>query len=235
MPFPANPVVANGARLLIAQVPDGEVTPPPSVISVEAAALANAQTVSLSADVSITLPDDYILQFSPTKSARIRLASGDTVTIGTTASNVAVFPLATALADTDTVTAYPYRELLGITDLSPPMQPQTVDSTDMRSGFGQSNVVVGVNRTLTVTGNRILGDRCHAEIIMPYLTDDVEIQKFLYAKAFLANGDVMEGLVRITDGGATGQVRTLQTYNYTLTFQGNAFSYSNPREAALLA
>lgn len=235
MPFPSNPVVANGARLLIAKVDEGDVTPPPSVISVEAAALANATSVSLSADVAVVLPDDFILQFSPTKVARIRLASSDTVSIGTSATTVATFPLPVALTDTDTVTVYPYRELLGITDLSPPMQPQTVDSTDMRSGFGQSNVVVGVNRTLNVTGNRILGDRCHAEIIMPYLTDDVEIQKFLYAQARLANGDVMEGLVRITDGGATGQVRTLQTYNYTLTFQGNAFDYSNPREAALLA
>lgn len=237
MGFPLSKTVSAGTILRIGNIPAGGNTPTQYTITAAANITLNATTASLSANVAVTLQHEDVLNFGGTK-IQINIADGagltDSIEIGTTSTSVPIKPAPAAVTSAATATTYALRQVLGITDAAPSLQPQTVDTTDMKSGFGQSNVVVGVNRSIACSGFRVVGDRAMYEIIMPYLTNDTTIRDLLWAELVLPNGDTHSGPCRITDGGAQNQVRNPLQYNFTLTFEGNTYNYV-AGDAALFA
>jgi hypothetical protein len=237
MGFPLKKTVSAGTILKIGNIPAGGNTPTQYTITVGTQIAANAVTASLTANASVTLQHEDVLTFGGTKiTINIPDGSGltDSITIGTTATSVPIKAAPAQVAANATALIYELRQVLGITDAAPSLQPQTVDTTDMKSGFGQSNVVVGVNRTIQCSGFRVEGDRAMYEVVMPYLTNDLTIRELLWAELTLPNGDFHAGPCRITDGGAQNQVRNPLQYNFTLTFEGNAYTYV-AGDAALFA
>ena len=122
---------------------------------------------------------------------------------------------------------FAFREVLGITELSPSPSLQTVDTTDMRSGFGNSLLPVGVDRSVTINGQKVSGDRAFYEIINPYLHNDTTIRQFLYARATLANGDIAEGIGRLTTSSMSNAVRNVFSYNLSFNFEGNNYQFTD--------
>jgi hypothetical protein len=238
MPFlNATPTVSNGTKVAFANVASGFSTPTPYTISVEAAATAGATSISISSNVAVELQHDAVLYFTGGKRAVINTATTDLISVGTTATTVPVRPLAASLATTDEAITYELRRLLGVRDCSVPIAPQPEDTFTMDDGFGVSNQIVGVERTVNLSGLRKSGCRAMYEILVPYHVDDVAIRGLLWTDLLFPNGDHFSGLVRVTGGNgfSNGAVRTSMNYQMTLTFQGDTgFFYDNTVEAALL-
>ena len=231
MGFPSDKVVANGARLFLQLIPAGGSAPDSYVITATAAAAIGATSIQLQSDEDVFLSHEEELKF-PGGTAIVNLPElstlNDVIQVPAgSAVAVPVQPLTGAIASGATANTYAMLQLLGITDCSPPMAVQVVDTTDMRSGFGQSQVAVGVDRTVQVTGYHVSGDRCKAEILYPYLTDNQTIRQLLYVVLEMPNGDRFEGTARVTDSGATAQVRNVLGYNFTFGFEGETFQFTN--------
>jgi hypothetical protein len=246
MGFPLQKIASAGSRIRMARIASGTRPTEYNFTVVEAAA-ANDTSVKLKATAAgdvVKIQHDEILVVGNGATAVkiiVNLPDGagltDAIEITAAAGGVTVpcLKLSGALTANAAIKTYALRELLGVTDCSPPIQPQTVDTTDMRSGFGSSTLVVGANKTLTVTGQRVVGDRCMFEIVMPYLTQDERMRELLYVEAMLPNGDLYRGPARITDSGAQNQVRQALGYNLTMTFEGNITDFFTSGDAALFA
>lgn len=230
MGFPSKEVVSAGTEVKVAVISGTGNTPTLYTVTMEAAALLGATSISVSADTAFYLQHDMELMFGAVR-AKVNIpdAAGlaDGILVGTTPTTVPVVALLAPIADAATATTYELFQLLGITDASPQEQPQSEDTTDMKSGFGQKQTIVGINRTIQVNGIRIVGDRAMYEVIMPFLTDDDEVQKLIWVELKTSNGDLRKGPCRITDGSGQNQVRTSMKYNLTFTFQGNLFQFTS--------
>lgn len=234
MGFPTSEVISAGTRVRLKSITGTGNTPTQYTLTVDNSASPVAQgstTIPLVADVAVFIQHDEILDFGGTLvTVNLPDTSGlnDVIEVTTgTPVNVPVLATSAAIPDATAATTYALRDLLGITDASPSEQPQTVDTTDMRSGFGQKQAVVGVNRTISVNGFKITGDRAMYEVVMPYLTSDTTIRNLVWCEQTLANGDKRSGPARITDASGTNQVRNPMGYALTFTFQGNLFNFTN--------
>lgn len=238
MGFPIQKTVSAGTRVRVQRISGSGNAPKAYTLTASTAGVIGDTHLSLTASEEVFIQHDDILLFG-TQKVRVNIPDtaglADGITIDTTATSVPILPLTAAVTLNATAQTYAMRELLGITDASPPMQISTVDASDMRSGFGMANVVVGVDRSVSVNGQRVVGDRAMYEIIMPYLTDDTRIRELLYAEAYLSNGDYLAGPCRITNTGAQNQIRNLLTYSLTLTFQGSDTFRYTAGDAALFA
>lgn len=228
MGFPLQKTVSAGTIVRMGRIVSGNL---PEVYTITATAAAvNATSISLQANKAVYLQHEEVLDFGGVK-VEIDIPDSSTglsdgILVGTSATVVPCKPLVAAVTASDlTATTFALRQLLGIDDASPSEQPQSVDTTDMKSGFGVSNVIVGVNRQVTVSGFKVQGDRAMFEIVMPYLTTDDKIRELLYVEHILPNGDTRKGACRITDGGGQNQVRNPLKYNLTLMFEGNSFQF----------
>lgn len=237
MGFPTEKIINFGTSVKLALINSGN-TPVLHTITAEAAAIVGATTVSLSAETPVFLQHDTVLVFGSTR-VRIQVpdsssALSDGILIGSTATDVPCAPLTAALVDNATATTYQLYSLLGVTTASPTEQPQTEDTTNMQSGFGQEMEVVGMNRSISVNGIGVRGDRCVFEVLNPLLRTDTNARKNVWCEMVDSNGNVRRGLAKITDASGEGQVRATAKYSLTITFLGNNFQYT-AGDAALFA
>ena len=232
MAFPINKVVSAGTLLKIGRIAGTGNTPKTYTLTATAAAAIGATSITVSSPLAVFIQHEDLLSFGTTNPSEAVLDVPDAEGLAdgiqipaNTPTVLPVRPLAQAIVASATAQTYALRQLLGITTASPTEQPQTTDTTDMKSGFGQSNTVVGVNRMVSAQGFRVPGDRAMYEIVEPFLTNDDRIRELLWAELYLPNGDTRKGPVRITNSSGTNQVRNPLQYSVDLTFQGNLFQF----------
>lgn len=250
MPFPSDNQVGNNSIVEFASVASGSLIPTEYTITATSAASVGATSISVTADAEFIIRHGATLVFSGGAKATVAIPSNsasppatsirDGVTIGTSATTVPITALTTAIANAETTETYPYRILLGPTEISPSQNLQSVDASDVLSGFGARSVVTAADRTLSITGNKVTNDRCFYEILDPYLNQDDSIQGLLYVRAILANGDTYEGPARLSSASSSNPNRNLRTYNMEVTFQGESGTIAGtyqftPGDAAVFA
>jgi hypothetical protein len=116
--------------------------------------------------------------------------------------------------------------VVGLKEASPQGQTQTVDVSNFLSGFGQENVVTGVNRTLTCSGFVIKGDRATDRIIKQLILNDEKARREIYAELTLPSGERYEGAAKIENYNTTTNVRNVQEFSFSLMFQGASFKHT---------
>lgn len=232
MPHPSDNQVGNNTIIELAPVADNSLIPIEYTLTAANAAAVDATSISVTADAEFVLRHGAQLTFSGGAKATVAIPSNaasppatglrDAITVSTTATSIPVAALTESIASAETSETYAYRLLLGATEVSPSQNLQSVEASDVNSGFGARTVVVSADRVVSVTGNRIENDRCMFEIIDPYLNQDDFIQDLLYVRVITANGDTYEGPARLSSASSQNPNRALRTYNFEITFQGES-------------
>lgn len=255
MPYSEDNIVATGSRIEVAAIAFGSKAPARFVVTVGTAGAENDTTLELSADVEMEIRDGHRIDFADGSYAIVALpitSTADIFTITTTPVAVPVQPLAGAVTTATTaVTKYrdmgfenkavdnlpyifPYRLILGPTNISTVPTSETVDATDLNSGFGVNTTIVGNRVETSIDLNRKYRDRGFREVIDPIVHDlqGNDIQRLVWKRVTEADGTVYEGPTRCVLSGKSNSSRQLMTSSLTLTFEGSSYSYI-PSELAL--
>lgn len=147
---------------------------------------------------------------------RVKLAlPGDQqfIDITSTAQAVNVTGVTYAMADAAaSLTTFAYKQLLGITEITPTPGVETVEVSNM---LFSTELPSDFTFEIGVTGQKVLGDAARREELMPVALNQ-RTNKALYALYESLDGDLVEGPANITDGGITSPKGEVEEYNFTL-------------------
>jgi Phage tail tube protein len=219
--YPSEVILTEGTKLDLGWLIQGTRVPVTYTLTVDS-------TSSDSAELTSNI-DNLLLQ-AGTKldfNGEVVTVAADVVVDQTIATIVQFSkPFITPIAVGATAETKALMTVLGLKEASPQGQTQTVDVSNFLSGFGQENVVTGVNRTLTCSGFVIKGDRATDRIIKQLILNDEKARREVYAELNLPSGERYEGAAKIENYNTTTNVRNVQEFSFSLMFQGASFVHT---------
>lgn len=133
---------------------------------------------------------------------------------------VEVAPLSEVLLDgSEAVTVNGLLPLFGIQGFDLQSQETSVDVTNSQSGSGMESAMVRFNRSISVSGIQLEGDRLVETVIKPRVFSPWGGDKELYAIATYPDGSKYEGSAKILNFNSTGNQNEVMRYEFTLQFQ----------------
>jgi Phage tail tube protein len=230
--YPSEVILTEGTKLDLGWLQTGTRVPVTYALSVVSTATAGSTQVSLQS-VSFS-PSNILIQAGtvlPFVTGTIVVAQDVIFTQAETSTLVSISkPLSAPLSASDLAQTKALLTVLGLKEASPQGQTQTVDVSNFLSGFGQENVVTGVNRTLTCSGFVIKGDRATDRIIKQLILNDEKARREVYAELNLPSGERYEGAAKIENYNTTTNVRNVQEFSFSLMFQGASFVHTPATE-----
>lgn len=147
---------------------------------------------------------------------RVKLAlAGATQFVDMSSTSVSVpvtgvkYPMAD---DAESLDTYLFRQLLGVTELSP---TPGVETTEVSNMLFTTELPADFTFEIGVTGQKVIGDSARREVLLPRALNLVS-NKAMYAVYESLDGDVYEGPANITDGGITSSKGDVEEYSFTL-------------------
>jgi Phage tail tube protein len=222
--YPSEVILTEGTKLDLGWLIQGTRVPVVYTLTVGTAAVAGDTQLLITSNV------DNVLIQAGTKlvyGSETIVANADALIDQTVPTPLLLNkPLVGAIAAAATTTTKALLTVLGLKEASPQGQTQTVDVSNFLSGFGQENVVTGINRTLTCSGFVIKGDRATDRIIKQLILNDEKARREVYAELNLPSGERYEGAAKIENYNTTTNVRNVQEFSFSLMFQGASFAHT---------
>jgi hypothetical protein len=109
--------------------------------------------------------------------------------------------------------------LFGIQSFDLQSQETSVDTTNTQSGSGMESTMVRFNRSISVSGVQMEGDRLIELILKPRVFSQWGGDKELYAIATYPDGSKYEGPAKVLNFNMAGNQNEVMRYEFTLQFQ----------------
>lgn len=109
--------------------------------------------------------------------------------------------------------------LFGIQGFDLQSQETTVDTTNTQSGSGMESAMVRFNRSISVSGIQLEGDRLIETVIKPRVFSPWGGDKELFAIATYPDGSKYQGAAKILNFNMSGNQNEVMRYEFTLQFQ----------------
>jgi hypothetical protein len=154
-------------------------------------------------------------------------ATSVTLTDSAPAGSTLLFclPLPDALAAGVSAATRGLLTVVGATNASPVASPKTTDATTYLSGTGVEMAIVGSNRTLNMSFNRVTGDMGGC-LIMALLYEQPFLDREVWAEIVRPNGERYEGACVVTSGNQAAPVQEKVTQEANMQFQGDSFVFT---------
>ena len=134
-------------------------------------------------------------------------------------------PLAAALTAGVSAKTKALLTVVGATNATPVASPKTTDSTTYLSGTGVEMAIIGSNRTLNMSFNRVSGDY-GGNLLMNILYKQEFFDREVWAEIVRPNGEKYEGAAVVTSGNQTAPVQEKITQEANMQFQGDSFVFT---------
>lgn len=200
-------------------------------LTTTAAVVANATTISVTAVAAFLLPLGARITF-----AGVTVETTAAVTVGTTATNVAIRPapgaIASAAQSTNTIaikaspgailtavasTAFlPTLTLLGVQSVSRPNKSNLISIRSLKSGLGNEQRPTMVDFSMQVSGWVHQRDQAYRRILEPASQQALEV----WAEHYSASGRFIRGAAFIADVSNEEKNDDVIKYSGTIGFQG---------------
>ncbi|MGL5076886.1 MAG: hypothetical protein ACRDBG_13825 [Waterburya sp.] len=207
-----NTILNTGALILFANITCPAVEPVVYTITAASAGVVNATTLSLTSNATGTyLREGAVLQFG----SNFAVVAAN-ITIGTTATSVAVRPLTAAIAANATASTWGMAKVIAPTNIPITLTSNKQDSTSLSDGIYGSSVKTKVmsNPQITTIGNP--QDKALYDTILDAANSDAE----LYAVIARASGMMQFGRVMVENFTNDGNQSDFEKPQFTLDFQG---------------
>jgi predicted secreted protein len=109
--------------------------------------------------------------------------------------------------------------LFGVQSFDFQSQETSVDVTSSQSGSGMESAMVRFNRSISVSGVQMEGDRTVETLLKPRVFSQWGDDKELYAIATYPDGSKYEGPAKVLNFNMAGNQNEVMRYEFTLQFQ----------------
>lgn len=214
-------ITTVNTRLRVVPLGANNRNPPNFTITTTAAAVVGATQLVVTALPVKLWPGDRLI-FNPGGTQAIVFVARPAEIAATT---VFINDLPVALTTGAVATTKGSVYIAGVTDASPASAPKTIDTTNYLSGVGAEMAIVGTNRTLNLTFDRVEGDP-GGQLFMDILYRDIYYDRECYAFYQRPSGELYEGACIATTGDQSGAVQDKATMTVNLQFQGSSFIFT---------
>lgn len=207
-------VVAAGSILLVAPLPNCATTPTEYILTPDAAAAIGDVTISVQSNLPNTfIRKKSILYFGTTFKPAI--VTEDTTVSDTTATNIPVKPLTSAITTTDTALTWAMLLAQAATDIPLTSADNMVDTTNLADGLQGAETKTNVSLKVAVKSFFQKDDRAIWEVVQPASQTD----NLLMAMVVRNGGYHGYGTALVGNFSATGATKSVQEIGFDLSFQ----------------